>query len=432
MGIIASTLTSCVASCIGSCAGSAVCATANAVCGKQGSTQPHLVLFTLVTIVAIILRYQNSGIIHLYTFSYDACDTSTCVGYGAVFRLSFALFLYFALHALILSCQAGRRIDHIGWTVKAVVLVAIIIGVFAIPPVFYNDAWVNIARFGSFFFLFCQIVILIDFAYTSQEYYTSDERPYHALVFISSVIFFCGSIVLWAFYFIWFGGASCPRNETLISVTIILSVIVSAISISPIADPKGGLLPAATITLYATWLAYSALESDPSSCNSLSNGDTLHLILGLIVGALSLIYAAWNVSTSNSLFGGADAKPVEYDHEAAVDSSAPTPAIMSASPTASTPVTAPPVSAADEANDDLIASRNWKFHLLMMSASMYEAMLLTNWGSAQQADATADASTAYDQGVESLWIKFATQWLALITFCWTLVNHRVCSDREFA
>ena len=371
-----------------------------------------------------------------------------------MYRISFALFLFFLLHALLLLFSAFSRLDRVRWWWHYLLYIGLLVACFAIPSPFYDQAWVNIARFVSAFFLFFQIVILIDFAYEWNESWTSDEKGWFVPVLAVSALALAGCIVLWVLYFIWFGGGGCQRNQFLISWTVLECVVATALAVSPVAEGNGGVLPAAVLSLYMTWLAYSGLESDPSSCNSISSQDTLHLILGLVIGALSLVYAAWNVSTNNTLFGGEAEIP---DNEAAapadVEMAKPSPAPPArdsatngnqlvvdksaalAGPTSASvsPLSASPSSALsidDSARH--LARRNLRVHVLMCFASAYTAMLLTNWGSSQQASDTDGASQqAYDQGTESLFIKFASQWLTFFTFVWALIAPKVLTDREF-
>ena len=371
-----------------------------------------------------------------------------------MYRISFALFLFFLLHALALLFAVFARVDRIRWWWHYLLYVGLLVAAFAIPSPFYDQAWVNIARFVSAFFLFFQIVILIDFAYEWNESWTSEERGWFAPLLAVSAAAMAGCIVLWVFYFRWFGGGGCPRNNFLISWTVIQCVLATALAISPIAEGNGGILPAAVLSLYMTWLAYSGLESDPDlTCNSLSSQDTLHLILGLIIGALSLVYAAWNVSTNNTLFGGEEEIPVnEAAQVGDIELAQHTPAANGASHTLSSagndafvakvdtlsspgPSSISPASPTSSPDDDSarhLARRNLRLHVLMALASSYMAMLLTNWGSSQQAsDSDSDSQQAYDQGTESLFIKFATQWLTFFTFVWALIAPRVLTDREF-
>ena len=367
-----------------------------------------------------------------------------------MYRISFALFVFFLLHAFLLLFAACARLDRVRWWWHYLLYIGLLVACFAIPSPFYDNAWVNVARFVSAFFLFFQIVILIDFAYEWNESWTSDEKGWFAPLLLVSFVALAGCVVLFVFYFRWFGGSSCARNNFLIAWTIIECVLATALAISPFAEGNGGILPAAVLSLYMTWLAYSGLESDPSACNSISSQDTLHLILGLIIGALSLVYAAWNVSTNNTLFGGEEEIPANEaapagDIEMAQQTQAANGAsgannttngsIVPKADTLSSP-TGPSVASASSSLDDDSAShlarRNLRLHVLMCLASAYMAMLLTNWGSSQQAsDTESDTQQSYDQGTESLFIKFATQWLTFFTFVWALIAPKVLTDREF-
>ena len=367
-----------------------------------------------------------------------------------MYRISFALFVFFVLHAVLLLFAVCARLDRVRWWWHYLLYIGLLVACFAIPSPFYDQAWVNIARFVSAFFLFFQIVILIDFAYEWNESWTSDEKGWFAPLLAVSFVALAACVALWVLYFLWFGAGGCPRNQFLISWTIIECVLATALAISPIAEGNGGILPAAVLSLYMTWLAYSGLESDPSTCNTISSQDTLHLILGLIIGALSLVYAAWNVSTNNTLFGGEEEIPANEgasagdielaQHTPAIAASgngvngAPSSSLVAKTTTLSSPTSsiASPVDSLDADSARHLARRNFRLHVLMALASAYMAMLLTNWGSSQQAsDSDSDSQQAYDQGTESLFIKFASQWLTFFTFVWALIAPKVLTDREF-
>eukprot|EP00456_Euglypha_rotunda_P043040 TRINITY_DN33629_c0_g1_i2.p1 TRINITY_DN33629_c0_g1~~TRINITY_DN33629_c0_g1_i2.p1 ORF type:complete len:108 (-),score=11.97 TRINITY_DN33629_c0_g1_i2:76-399(-) len=75
------------------------------------------------------------------------------------------------------------------------------------------------------------------------------------------------------------------------------------------------------------------------------------------------------------------------------------------------------------------------FHLVLASASMYMAMLLTNWGSREEAESDSGANTsdtAYNLSVEAMWVKIVTQWVSGILYTWSLVAPYVLKDRDFS
>ena len=104
-------------------------------------------------------------LIHLWGFNYDFC-TDSCSGYQAVYRISFALFVMFALVVVTLFCT--HRLHAGMWLVKMFVLLGTLVGAFFIPNSFFVG-WAEFCRYLSFVFLLFQIVMLIDFSYGASE-----------------------------------------------------------------------------------------------------------------------------------------------------------------------------------------------------------------------------------------------------------------------
>ena len=82
---------------------------------------------------------------------------------------------------------------------------------------------------------------------------------------------YAASLGGWVFLFVVFGSSACPAQQTLISLTLLFCLGLTALSCSKIA-PHGTLLTSAVITAYASYLTYSALSSRPAhqdggSCN---------------------------------------------------------------------------------------------------------------------------------------------------------------------
>ena len=72
--------------------------------------------------------------------------------------------------------------------------------------------------------------------------------------------------------------------------------------------PNGSLFPAAIFTLYCTYLAYSALVSEPHSyeCNSLGHklnaASASTLATGMGLALLSVVYSALRAGSNTALF----------------------------------------------------------------------------------------------------------------------------------
>jgi len=347
------------------------------------------------------------------------------VGFGAVFRISFTLFVWFLLHACLLLAKSCQKVDSSYWCVKILLFIGLLVVSWFIPDQFF-DVYVQIARVISGIFLLLQIVILIDFAYSWNEDWISEEKNWKGPILASAIFFFSGALVWIIFMFQLFGGSSCGLENAFMSITIVSTLIYTLISV--FFAEKGGLLPPAVVCLYTHYLCFSSLSSDPSSsCNSLSSGNQVHLIISLVIAACSITYASWNVANSNSLFSSNQDNEEEPTRSSKdVEKQLSEKASSGAAGDGTVPKEEDPEIASEEAIQ--YSTRNAKFHAVMAAASMYMAMVLTNWSSLEDADS---ASGSYDVGRESMWIKITSQWVTIILYIWSLIAPTVCKDREF-
>jgi hypothetical protein len=65
----------------------------------------------------------------------------------------------------------------------------------------------------------------------------------------------------------------------------------------------------------------------------------------------------------------------------------------------------------------------------MALASVYLAMLFTNWGAPVIDSMTWDV---YSPSATSKWIKLVCAWLAALLYIWTLIVQRIFPDRQFS
>ena len=342
--------------------------------GRKGSLFPYFLLLFVTAVVAFILRFWGGPlVIDLTVTSLTLCSSTSslpCYGFGALTRISFSLTLFFLVHLVL------PALSRLSWWVKLSLLITLLVGCWFIPDSFYT-VYVDVARFFSGLFLLLQLIILVDFAYSWQENWTSDERPWHRAVIAVSLASFTGCIVLLVFLFEWFSSSSCRLETFLISFTLILTTLTSLLSISPWIE-GGGLLPAALITLYSFYLLFSALSSDPSSCNGLygaggsatsKKANVWQTVVNILITAASLGYAAYNVYTSSTLIGegggGADEGAGDAAAYASIDEKKEE---VGKASTEAAPA-APPAAAADV---EVISDKQYRrFYLVMGVASMY-------------------------------------------------------------
>ena len=66
------------------------------------------------------------------------------------------------------------------------------------------------------------------------------------------------------------------------------------------------------------------------------------------------------------------------------------------------------------------------FHFVMVLASMYMGMLLTNW-----ATDLSDDSKEFELGNQNVWVNMVTQWVVFALYIWTMIAPRCFPDRDF-
>jgi len=419
-----------------------------------------VVLFA-ATALALILRYWGGPVlVNLYIKEYTICSTEKCYGFGAVYRISWSLFMWFLMHSVLLLAKSCHRVDGHYWIMKLVGLALFLIASWFIPDQFYSKFYAHTSIIVSGIFLVLQIAILIDFAYSWNEDWMSDEKNWKIPTIIISILFYVASLIWIIFMFRLFVNGACPLQKFFLAMTIISTFIITIISIT-IAH-KGGILPASVVSIYLHYLAFSALTSDPdASCNSMPPGDFVQLIISLVLTACSISYAAWNLASSNSMFGKDD-----HEHEAdrlvddlegrsatsAALETGTVPAIVGTTttpseahhdsarrdqPTPSSPVKQTPLLANADANDEheeseevssKFSTRHAKFHLVMAAAAMFMATTLTNWN----VNPTPTSNIYDTTSLESMWIKIATQWVSIILFTWSLVAPLILTNRDFS
>jgi len=278
-------------------------------------------------ILALVMRYWGKEwVVKFYWFHLDLCTSSKCIGFGAAYRVSFTLFIFFAIHALAMLSKSGLSFHAGHWFLKTVFLCVVLIIAFIIPnPLF--DVYAIIARFVGGFFLLLQIIILIEFAYAWNNDWMADGKEYMKTILACCLVLFGATITLWVFMFDWFNkGGECHRNLFFIAWTIISCVLVTVISVTNWCK-HGALLPSAVVrcvgllrsdpivhltcviccclqvSLYCTYICYSALRSDPSSCNDLVSDDVAQVAISIVIAGATIVYAGWNLSNTKTIFG---------------------------------------------------------------------------------------------------------------------------------
>ncbi|CAM9286446.1 unnamed protein product [Phaeothamnion confervicola] len=422
-----------------------------------------LVIFSIV--LGLVFQYKVAE--YLYDnmsqwqkgcSGYSTDYQDICAGNAAIYRVSFVDVVFFVVMAL--CAPFSGRFNNRFWGLKLIFWALFFVAMIFVPNnVFDDNGYVWPARFGAFIFTILQQVVLIDIAYTWNDQWVKKAqqlgedgeqgRKYLvSLVAISSFLF-AAAIVVLGFLFHYFRG--CPANDLILSITLILCVVLTALQLS---GDQGNLLASAIVAGYAVFLAYSSVSKNPhKTCNPLlGETNVTSIIIGLILTVLSLAWVC--LSSSSSLVSYAHglhadgSVPSAFFPEVVLASSGPQPVVSDepakqeklnpqravvvdqesgAEPSRPSEPPAPAAAAADEPPPE-DGGAGWKFNIVMALICTYFAMLLTNWGDIQTSTDTSDPKN----GRVALWMTAAGQWIALLLYGWTLVAPRLFPDRDFS
>lgn len=96
------------------------------------------------------------------------------VGYLAVYRMCFALTIFFcAMSAMMIGVKTSKDpragIQNGFWGFKYLVYIGICVGAFFIPKGSFGITWMYFGMIGGFIFIVIQLILIIDFAHNWAE-----------------------------------------------------------------------------------------------------------------------------------------------------------------------------------------------------------------------------------------------------------------------
>jgi len=480
----------------------------------RGAKSVYLAFLALSTVLAIIFRYWGADSINLVAWkinckppgedlpsgnSWSPSDLvggqteyyASCKGNAAVYRISFMTAAFFLIMTL---GSAFSKVFHTGlWIIKVLLYIGLItLGFFLPNYIFDNSGYAWFSRVCSSLFLLAQVLILVDFGYTwNDDWYNKGEKEsteghsgccqgccggwggsgsrFYGGILASCagcyIFFIAGISLLYSYY------NYCAFNTTIITITLLLVLILTAVQLTTPAEIGGALLPAAVVTAYATYLCWSALANNPDDSCFPSDGlgshnnNPLLLAVGICITGISL---AWTTNTAASSLPGLFQHNKDVKAAAATNGGdgfhsledggdAPTANVITSKPAPVSPVSGSnaadleggpsntnavqltggegATTSAEEEQDKIDAQHVWAFHLILCVGAIYMAMLLTNWGSAVDSTEQSDNGTSsgtVTRGKTAMWITILTQWVAVGMYLWTLCAPRAFPDRDFS
>ncbi|KAK6911146.1 Serine incorporator/TMS membrane protein [Dillenia turbinata] len=418
---------SCLASCCAACACDA-CRTVVSGISRRSARIAYCGHFALSLIVAWILREVAAPLMEKIPWINHFHKTPDREWFetDAVLRVSLGNFLFFTILAILMIGVKNQKdprdgIHHGGWMMKVICWCLLVIFMFFLPNEVIS-LYETSSKFGSGLFLLVQVVLLLDFVHGWNDKWVGyDEQFWYVALFVVSLVCYVATFTFSGLLFHWFtpSGHDCGLNTFFIVMTLISVFVFAIIALHPVVS--GSILPASVISLYCTYLCYSALASEPRDyeCNGLhkhSNAvSTGTLTVGLLTTVLSVVYSAVRAGSSTTLLSPPTSpragqchafgfrKPLlpmdkgdEHEHEEK-----------------------------DKANKPVTYSYSF-FHIIFSLASMYSAMLLTGWSTS-----VGESGKLVDVGWPSVWVRIVTGWATAALYIWSLVAPILFPDREF-
>ncbi|XP_063633769.1 probable serine incorporator isoform X5 [Cydia splendana] len=432
----------CSAAQLACCCGSAACSlccSACPSCANSTSTRLMYTLMLLLVMVAACITLAPGLKTELQKVPFCAnstgvvpanlqVDCNNAVGYLAVYRICFALCMFFILMALIMIGVKSSKDPRTGiqngfWGIKFLVVIGGVIGAFFIPEGSFASTWMVFGMIGGFCYIIIQLVLIIDFAHSWAEkwvsnYEESESRGWYAALLLAMLTCFTlalAGIVLLFLNFTQAQEASCGLSKFFISINLILVVIASAISILPAVqehNPHSGLLQSSVVSLYVMYLTWSALSNSPAPCNSLIDPNNAasfdkQAIIGMVIWVCSVLYSCVRTASNSSKITMSEHILAKEGTEGAGADGG----------------EAGQAKVFDNEGDGV--AYNWTFfHVVFALATLYSMMTLTNWFN--------PSSQLMKVNVASMWIKISSSWLCVGIYIWTMVAPAMFPDRDFS
>lgn len=354
------------------------------------------------------------------------CEDATCTGTGIVLRISVSMVLFSSFLSLLVcgveSTENPRApIQNDFWILKWLMMAGITTGALY----FSNESMVSygyVAAVGGGFFVLLQAILVLEFAYGwndgwVERYEETENRNWAVLILGTALTLFGLSITIWVMLLKNFGGDGCDETNTFVALTIVMSVISTAITL-PDKVQQGAILPCSVIILQCSILCASAVVSIPTDNDSSCAGRhsmvaetdaALVRAAGVIVTIFCVGYATIRAASSGQdLVSGPRPDTALMDAEKGGEDI--------------------PVEAEQDEEDKVQYSYSF-FHVTYALGAMYLAMVMVDW---QVSFDDKNGTLGHMDPWVSVWIKMVSQWLTFLLYIWTLIAPLVCTDRDFS
>eukprot|EP00658_Telonema_sp_P-2_P023258 TRINITY_DN19308_c0_g1_i1.p1 TRINITY_DN19308_c0_g1~~TRINITY_DN19308_c0_g1_i1.p1 ORF type:complete len:377 (+),score=69.70 TRINITY_DN19308_c0_g1_i1:137-1267(+) len=337
----------------------------------------------------------------------DACNCSSCVKDQIVLRLSFGMFISFAILAIVVlvvpDCCA-EPVYYGMWFPKFAMTATLCAGSFLLPNDFFQE-YVYFSAIVSGLFILLQVLVLLEWAYSWNETWRGDEPPeectgWRVALLIFSGVLIGGALTLAGFMYDWF---DCALGYSMTSLSMIVMLVLTCLSITSWCE-HGSLIASAVVFFNVQLVTAQGLYyNSDASCNGLASqdgGNDVQVALSFLLAAVGITKAAWASINNSDKAGGIDVT-------------------MSAIPG--------PKPAAASGDGTMPDDGAWRYMGILAVSMCYMGMLLSDWG-VKIGNNCSEDDTKSDIG---LWVNLATSWLAMMLYFWSLIAPKVLTGRDF-
>jgi uncharacterized membrane protein (DUF485 family) len=247
-------------------------------------------------------------------------------------------------------------------------------------------------------------------------------KKWLAAILVACGILFSATITGIGLLFAYFG--KCPTNNAFISLTLVLSLVATAIQLC---GEESSLLSSAIISMYATYLCYSAISANPDGvCNPYyRRSDTWGIVIGIGLTLISLAWTGFSM-TANERLSNDDEEPHESSPLQPSEGDSKVTGLVTSVDSNNNHATHH--NDEDEEATTAATSETWKLNLILAFLASWYAMILTGWGAVGHSGNKANPTGS----MVSMWIVIGSQWLVFAFYIWSTVAPRLFPDRDFS
>ncbi|CAM39636.1 conserved hypothetical protein [Leishmania braziliensis MHOM/BR/75/M2904] len=332
---------------------------------------------------------------------------AACGAEMLVYRVSFALTVFFGIHWLSVSdltccIRSSDRVElqRSFFTIKTVLLVLLFITTLFVPNGFFS-VYAHLCLVCSGLYLLMNVIFLVDFAYQWSDDWSNraDDNPKWMWYLLAIAIgsFTLAIAVIVASFVIYVPHSNCNYNACAITSVVVGAFIYLILSIYV---PHGSIVPSSIVFLYTSFILFFTLRTtDNEHCNRMathSSSTTYSIVQTISTMVLTCFTLLYSVVAAG---GSGTSLQIGQDDDGL----------------------------AEDPEETGHLSHYMFFYTIMIFGSMYLAMLGSSW----------HVSGAGEDGLSksinlAFWVRLTTVWAAVLLYIWSLVApYTCCKGRDF-